>query len=112
LFLFFSPLTAVWRVDERAFRFNTHALFGRRVRCHTASENAQPASRMIFRHVLFHMRRRVLSDDVWIRVNGRLNFPSHFSLLPAPDDVSKAVFYQSSFQSLNVLIIFSDPYFY
>jgi hypothetical protein len=43
---------------------------------------------MIFRHVLFLMGRRVSTNGVRVRVNGRLNFHPNFSLLPAPYDVS------------------------
>ena len=86
--------------------------FGRRVQLTPASENAQPASKMIFNHVVFHMVRRVWHHGVWRRVNCRLNSPPQF-LSPACARWRQRSYFFSNFSSvLQRLICFSGPYGY
>ena len=55
----------------------------------------------------------MLSTDGRRRVNGRLNFSTIFSLLPAHADVSATDFCLISFQTLNFeLVYFIPPLYY
>ena len=73
-FLFLYTPVYCWRIARHVVHVRAHACFGRRFRLYPAFKNTQPASRMIFTNVIFHMERRVLGTCVRRLVNGRLKF--------------------------------------